>query len=345
MNRPGRNSSGRHAGGAKAQRAAMPAPVLLALTAAVLAAHGWLLRAAPPRWQVQPAARPAAFLTRSVALPAALPVAPVAPVAAAKRPPAAPPREPVPVEPPPVAPSGSQSPAASAAPDAAPPAPPSPPPSVAARFDVPPPVRLHYQVSAQTRQQRTQGSSELRWEHDGQRYEARFEVTLPRLPPRLLRSAGRVGGDGIAPQRFAEQRRGEQATHFDQDAGRLVFSNNQPPAALLPGAQDRLSVLVQLAAMFAGDPHQYPAGSVVNIPTATTRESGGWAFTVVGEEQLQLPAGELATVKLVRPPRGEYDQRIEVWLAPGMAYVPVRLRLTQPGGDWVDHQWSATDRR
>jgi hypothetical protein len=34
-----------------------------------------------------------------------------------------------------------------------------------------------------------------------------------------------------------------------------------------------------------------------------------------------------------------------VWLAPGKAYAPVRLRLTQPNGDWADHQWSATDSR
>jgi hypothetical protein len=36
--------------------------------------------------------------------------------------------------------------------------------------------------------------------------------------------------------------------------------------------------------------------------------------------------------------------KVELWLAPGAAYAPVRLRLTQPNGDWVDQQWSSTDR-
>jgi hypothetical protein len=49
-------------------------------------------------------------------------------------------------------------------------------------------------------------------------------------------------------------------------------------------------------------------------------------------------------VRLLRNPRKEYDVKVELWLAPGAAYAPVRLRLTQPNGDWVDQQWSSTDR-
>ena len=63
-----------------------------------------------------------------------------------------------------------------------------------------------------------------------------------------------------------------------------------------------------------------------------------------GDEALDLPGGRVATRKLVRQPRGEYDVRLELWLATGMDYVPVRLRLTQPNGDFVDQQWSSTDR-
>ena len=52
----------------------------------------------------------------------------------------------------------------------------------------------------------------------------------------------------------------------------------------------------------------------------------------------------MPTLKLTRSPRKEYDIKVELWLAPGMDYVPVRLRLTQPNGDSVDQQWSSTDR-
>ena len=37
-------------------------------------------------------------------------------------------------------------------------------------------------------------------------------------------------------------------------SGRISFSNNAPDAALQAGAQDRLSVLLQLGAMLAADP-------------------------------------------------------------------------------------------
>ena len=74
------------------------------------------------------------------------------------------------------------------------------------------------------------------------------------------------------------------------------------------------------------------------------READQWLFTVEGEEELQLPGGALRALKLVRNPRKEFDQKVELWLAPGMDYVPVRLRLTQANGDWLEQQWSGTDR-
>jgi hypothetical protein len=50
-------------------------------------------------------------------------------------------------------------------------------------------------------------------------------------------------------------------------------------------------------------------------------------------------------LKLTRAPRREYDPRLELWLAPGQAYALARLRLTPPNGDWLDLQWSGTDKR
>ena len=330
--------------------AGMPPQVVLGLTAAVLAAHVWLLHRSPPR--IQPVAvsvRPAPFATRIVAAtpPPAAPVAtaagprsmsraPARRVArlqtaapAVERPAAAEPTRTEPVPEP------------SALPHEAVPAAPGGP----VRVSIPASMHLRYQVTARVKQGTSQGASELAWHHDGTSYEARFEVRAPWSRPRVQHSTGRVAGDGLEPLRFGDRSRGEQAAHFDREEQRVVFSNNRPAVPLAPGAQDRLSVLLQLAALLAGAPGSFPAGATVLIQTATTREADAWIFTVDGEEQLRLPGGDLAAVKLTRPPRGEFDQRLEVWLAPGQAYVPVRLRLTQPNGDSVDHQWSATDRR
>ena len=67
-------------------------------------------------------------------------------------------------------------------------------------------------------------------------------------------------------------------------------------------------------------------------------------FTVEAEEDLSLPGGPLRGLNLQRVPRKEFDQKIELWLAPTKDYAPVRLRLTNPNGDSVDQRWSSTDK-
>jgi hypothetical protein len=318
--------------------APMRSRLLLALTALVLAAHVWLLQAPARHVHVASGpARPPAFTTRRIeaALPAPLAASVAVPLA-----PAPAPRRAGPLR---VERVTAQARAASEHTSA-------PRPTAAAagaesaRFDVPPPAHMQYDVTAQVRHVHMQGRSDLTWEHDDRSYRATFELDMPGLAPRRQSSQGQLTAGGLEPLRFGEQLRGEQAAHFEREAGRVSFSNNRPAVPLLAGAQDRLSVLLQLAAALAGDPRRAAPGASISIQTATTREAEPWSFTVEGAQTLQLPAGEVTTVKLVRPPRGEYDQRMEVWLAPGKAYVPVRLRLTQPNGDWVDHQWSTTDR-
>ncbi len=217
-------------------------------------------------------------------------------------------------------------------------------PQAAASFSIPGSVRLHYKVSAQSRNLLWHGAGELLWRHDGERYDAKLEVSAPLLPTRIQRSTGSITADGLAPLRFSDKSRGEQAAHFQRDEGKVSFSSNRPDAPLLPGAQDRLSVLLQLGALIAGNPGKFGPDATIAIQTASTREAEPWVFTVEGEEQLQLPGGNVATLKLTRNPRKEFDIKVELWLAPGMDYVPVRLRLTQPNGDWLDQQWSSTDR-
>jgi len=189
-----------------------------------------------------------------------------------------------------------------------------------------------------------QGQAELLWRHEGGQYDAQLEISSGLFYRRAQRSAGSLTPQGLEPLRFSDRTRSETATHFDRRQGKLVFSNNRPDAALLAGMQDRLSVVVQLTAMLAGAPANFPKGSAIVVPTASTREAETWIFTVEGEEDLELPGGAMRAIKLQRLPRRDYDQKVELWLAPGMDYAPVRLRLTNQNGDWVDQRWSSTDR-
>jgi len=335
-------------------RGAPPARQLVPLVAVVLAVHAVVLQLPPDAITPASPQPPRVFATRQIAPPPRPPAAAPAPaVAPAPRPAAAP------------TPQTVRQPAAEApAPVAEAPAEPSlpavlpsdvehshltPPPNAVRGVPphpvvIPAPARVHYEAEVNARGLSVTGKAELQWRTDGEGYEARMEIGTPLLPKRVQHSAGRITSEGLAPSRFSDRYRNEEATHFEREKGKVVFSNNRPEAELAAGAQDRLSVVVQLAAMVAGNPVHYPVGSTIAIPTAGTRESETWVFTVVGEEDLQLPGGRLRGLKLQRLPRKEFDTTVELWLAPRLDYAPVRLRLTYANGDSLDLRWSSTDK-
>ena len=205
---------------------------------------------------------------------------------------------------------------------------------------LPPPQRLQFDVSGEVKKFSYSARAELLWQHDGQHYQARQEISVLFLGSRTQTSVGDLGASGLLPQRFGDRARSEQAAHFDYAQGRVTFSANTPQAPLAAGTQDRLSVFIQLGALLAAAPERYPPGTRISIATVGARAFDVWSFSVEGEETLQLPAGAMPTLKLQRLPRRDhdYDQKAELWLAPALGYLPARIRLTQANGDFADLQ-------
>ena len=202
-------------------------------------------------------------------------------------------------------------------------------------------------MRAQARGLSLDALGELLWRHDDGSYEARLDLMLPLVGTRSQTSAGRITPEGLAPTRFSDKARSELAAHFERApggvGGKIIFSANTPEAPLLAGAQDRLSVFLQLGAMLAGAPGQYPSGSTISLQIVGPRDADIWLFTVGDTEQLHLPIGELDAVKLTRNPKREFDSKVEMWLAPSMGYLPVRIRLTQANGDQFDQRLRASE--
>lgn len=355
------------AGHLPAERTAWRTPLLV--SAVVVAAHLALLGALPignaPDAQT-PAER---FVTRTIVItpppvaeaPKPVPAPTPAPPPAAPRPKPVKPRPapaPAPVpqaittapEPGPEttaapAPPGNAGPAgetgaatASAAPEPPPPPPLPPPPA-----EVPPPlaipgaVRLKFAVTGQQGVAPLSGVfGELTWQQDGQAYEARLSLSFLFKTLRTQQSTGHIGPAGITPDRFSDTRKTEVASHFVRDQGQIVFSNNAPSVPLMPGAQDRLSVILQLGALLAGDPARYPTDGAIAVQTAGPRDADIWIFKIGEEENLRLPGGDFTARKLTRNPRYPYDDKVELWLAPALGFLPVRILLTQPNGDFAD---------
>lgn len=210
---------------------------------------------------------------------------------------------------------------------------------------LPPSARLAFDVTGEVKKFRYNASAELLWRQDGTQYEARQQIKAFLLGARSQSSVGQITPQGLRPTRFGDKSRSERAAHFDFERGEVIFSANAPRAAIGSGAQDRLSVFIQLGALLAAAPERYPPGTRITLTTVGARSAERWTFTVEGPQTLELPAGSTPALKLQRLPRPDqrYDQKAELWLGTDMGYLPVRIRLTQANGDFADLSLSHHD--
>lgn len=204
----------------------------------------------------------------------------------------------------------------------------------------PPSTRLLYDVTGNVKGIGYKAHGTLDWTVGDGRYEARMEMRVLLLGSRSQTSTGRIGPNGLMPERFADKSRSEKAAHFDAAQQRIRFSSNAPEVPLQPGAQDRLSLFLQLASLLQARPQAYTTGQTVDMQVAGTGDAPIWRFDVGEESTISLPAGELKVRHLVRQPRKEFDSTVEMWLAPSLQHLPVRLRVKQSNGDVADQQLS-----
>lgn len=225
---------------------------------------------------------------------------------------------------------------------AAPPAAGAPVPTYSTHL--PPTATLHYALNRTLQPGLAPGRAQLRWVSDGSRYT--LELTLGGVERELpgRRSSGAVDAHGLAPERHAETRRGreQRAASFERDAsggGRVRFSATGTERPLPPGAQDRLSWMLQLAAIVAADPARADPGQRIEIFVVGARgDAEIWRFEAMGQERVELGDGRsVPALQLRREPRRPYDTTAEVWLAPEIGYLPVRARLfVRPTGEGTE---------
>ena len=203
-------------------------------------------------------------------------------------------------------------------------------------------MHLQYKVNGEIKSFPYYVKGDLQWQQDGKSYDARLKISHFLLGSRIQTSRGELSPRGLEPVRFGDKVRTEVAAHFERAKGKVTFSANTPEAPLLPGTQDQLSAFLQLAAMLAGTPSSFPEGATILFDAVGPRTVESWTFKVGAQEKLNLPGGTVNTVRLSRDPVGDYGTRGEVWLAPSMGYMPVRIRVTEPNNDFMDMKWSDT---
>lgn len=205
-------------------------------------------------------------------------------------------------------------------------------------------MRLNYDVVALTSGNRNTAGAQISWKHDGANYQASLMVTKFLVNMRQWTSKGVLTNAGLAPVRFGDKGRGsEVAAHFVWNEGKVIFSANTPEAQLLPGAQDHLSVFIQLASMWAGEPQRFVEGNSLGFQSIGPRQSEIWTFLVSPEETITVPGGTFPAIKLTREPTGDYSTKAELWLAPKLAYLPAHIRLTETNGNVLDMVWTDSE--
>lgn len=147
-------------------------------------------------------------------------------------------------------------------------------------------------------------------------------------------SRGTLDAEGLAPERFAVSRRGRErhAANFRRDVGIVSFAGPARTWPLAAGAQDRLSWMVQLAAIFQAEPALATAGMQISMMVVGAHgDASLWTFTVQMPVIVAGPGGEaLPAWQLHRESAHAHDPQVQVWLAPSMHHLPVRVRLTLP---------------
>lgn len=215
--------------------------------------------------------------------------------------------------------------------------------AVAPGFEWPPSTRLDYVLTGNYRGE-VNGSARVQWIRQGQRYQVQVDVLVgPSVAPlvaRRMTSEGSIGAGGLAPRRYEE----ETSTLFGQprrrglsfEPDRIVLDRGT--AEPWPGVQDTASQFVQLTWLFTTQPQLLKVGQALEFPLALPRRIDRWHYDVVAEETLYTRVGELRTfhVKPRRESTRPGELTAELWFAPTLQYLPVRILIRHEGDTYVD---------
>jgi hypothetical protein len=214
----------------------------------------------------------------------------------------------------------------------------------AVAFEWPASTQLTYQLTGWYRGE-LYGSAKVEWIREGERYQVHLDVVigLPIAPlmSRRMTSDGEITEQGLRPRRYDEE------TRVGLSEPRLLTIRFEPDSVLLPtgqsvarwpAVQDSVSQFVQLTWMFTLQPQLLRPGGTVDLALALPRYVDRWVFDVLGEETLYAPFGQVETVH-IKPRRGArpgIDRTAEIWIAPSLLYLPVRIRIWNDEQTYID---------
>jgi hypothetical protein len=202
----------------------------------------------------------------------------------------------------------------------------------------PPSTRISYSLTGYFRGDLT-GSGSLEWRRSGaEGRDYQLRLTFSSLVSTEYRSRGKINGIWLQPERYEEQApRGTTAVNFNRESGKLSFSSITDVTELPPNAQDTASTMMQVTHHLRVNSSQLREGYRMPVTVARPRGVDRWEFEVLGQETLSTPTGDLIAWHLkraARKPKG--DIGVDIWVAPQLQHLPVRIRLQQSEDLFLD---------
>jgi len=198
-------------------------------------------------------------------------------------------------------------------------------------------TRLNYRLGGQFRSGELHGSASVQWQREGERYQTRIDIDVTLLASLVLTSQGEVTPQGLVPRAYEELRRSGPRGARMGDSSIVLNDGRSVPRP--PGVQDAASQFVELSHRFATGQEALEVGRSVTFWLARPGGVDLWTYDIVGRETLQSP--ELGGIdafhlkpRRITNPRGNITA--EIWFAPSVQYLPVRIRVAMGDATWVD---------
>lgn len=196
-------------------------------------------------------------------------------------------------------------------------------------------TRLSYRLTGWYRGELT-GTARVQWLRQKERYETRVDLDLGVIGYQFL-SQGEVAGDTLAPRAYQEST--PNRTRIVQLGPQNVVLNDGRTVPKPPGVQDTASQFVELSHRFSTGKEKLVVGGTTSVWLARPGGVDLWTYDIVSRDRLRTR--ELGVVEAFHlKPRPIHDARgniyAEIWLAPTLQYLPVRIRITQPPDSYVD---------
>ncbi|PQV45776.1 DUF3108 domain-containing protein [Paraburkholderia sp. BL21I4N1] len=207
------------------------------------------------------------------------------------------------------------------------------------KFSVPPSGELQYDTFYNG--VRNQPGT-IHWTSNAQSYEMVVSVPLPFVGTFVYSSHGRIDAFGLAPDQYVEKRgrRAEDIAIFNRSDKKIAFTRTPASLPLPDGAQDRFSMVMQLASLVRGDPAAYQPGVTRQFFVVDNDSGENWPIETIGDETIRTAQGFIDTRHFKRLPRHDGDlRRIDVWLAPSLGWLPARIVQTEPNGTQFELVW------